>query len=376
MPPTNVVHVTKWPSLTDTHTHRAETLDWPGLVRTFADPRAYISLHAKSTAPGFGPYRVSAPLVPCGHGVLTAHRCDRCVDALTMAVFDADAGDRTTCAAALAAEGVAHLWYSSWSYDPVTKPHAFRLVVPLALPVPADQWPQVRAAMLARWGVPADATKCGGRSHFYYLPSCPPGTTPVVHAVAGEWFDWRRLPLVTRPAPSTRVVRGVATWAPPAEPDEPVALEPLRAALLARAEQFARVPRLRRKADGLRRVVHGLVLAERGSRNDTTNAIAGMVAHVLPDATLGTLWRLMEPSVVAMQDAGSRLTRYQVEGMLQRALEFEHDRRQDPVEARADALRAAWDARERKQAAEREVTAAQIRAAWAVRKQPQTMDHE
>ena len=89
----------------------------------------------------------------------------------------------------------AYAMHSTWSWGQ-NGSVASRWVVPLASPVPADQFPPVWArwaAWLRGAGVAIDPA-CRDASRMYYLPSHPPGGAPVGWVNEGDWFAWDALP--------------------------------------------------------------------------------------------------------------------------------------------------------------------------------------
>jgi len=83
-----------------------------------------------------------------------------------------------------AAQGLRHVWHTTISHTPEA-PRA-RLVLPLARPVPAEEWPAVWAAG-ARWagarGLSVDSA-CKDSSRLYYLPAVWTGGAALFHAGA------------------------------------------------------------------------------------------------------------------------------------------------------------------------------------------------
>ncbi len=315
---------TNYASLYDLDTHEQRAQTWPELCAAFA---IYQRVHRKDLAAGFGPYALGPPHLACYHhrdGVRRdgPHRCDRCVTAITLAVFDVDLGDRAACEALLEAAGVARLWYSSYSYDPVQRPHAFRLVLPLEQPCPPENWPELRAFLITRFAIPADGDKCSGLSHFYFVPSCPGWIEPVVEARDGKPLDWTLFGL--RPVRRVPTAYVPAQFDPPAEPTKPVELGALRAALAHKAATLKRNPALAHKSELIANCLAGKPLAAHGSRNQSTLVLAGIVAFALPGQALSTLWRLLEASVEAMIADGSTLNRTEVERMLLSSMADKH----------------------------------------------------
>ncbi len=316
-----------WSTLyaTDAPVHTSET--WSAVQARFAE---HLRLTSKDKAPGFGPYA----LKPGGS------RRDADVDYMCMAVFDVDIGtaDDVSVTEDLLAEGdVARLWYSSYSHTPA-KP-ALRLVMPLSRPVQPHQWARLRQALITAFQIPCDPAKCGGLSHFYYMPSCPPDADPVVDAAGTRYIavdDY--VGATTDVVPPAPVY--MPNWSPPAEPTEPVDFVQLRRILRTKAERDVKSPHAdtRRKAQWLTRCIAGDPLDEHGHRNHAMFCVTGVIAWALPSASVGTLCALVEPSLEKMIAAGSSLTPDSVERMLLGAMQ---DRATAAAKDRAllDALR-------------------------------------
>lgn len=293
----------------------SKAASWADLASAFGE---HLVAPDKVSTPGFGPYALRArpcakPRHPKG-----PHRCDDCVDALTLAVFDVDCGtyaEVEKCDAALA--GYARLWYSSFSYRPEAERPSLRLVVPLLRPVPAERWASWRTNFIRAFHVPADPKKCGGLSHFYYAPSCPPGIEPVAVAHEGPCFDPDTVPSTAhrRPAPVHLVE--------PVDPSEPDTerLRHLRGRLAQTLAGLARSSKLESMERRLllERLVEGLPLAVHGSRNQTTTRVVFFLVQRFEDLTQGECIALVEPSVRAMQREGSRLTTETVARMYETA---------------------------------------------------------
>ena len=68
---------------------------WADLVAAFAEP---LRAPNKTEVPGFGPYVLRDRACDRPRHPKTAHRCDVCVDAVSLAVFDVDAAVETISA--------------------------------------------------------------------------------------------------------------------------------------------------------------------------------------------------------------------------------------------------------------------------------------
>jgi hypothetical protein len=291
-------------------------LSWPEIVVEFTQ---HLRPKAKDQTPGFGPYaltdrrcsRLSHPPVP--------HRCDTCVDALGIAVFDVDCGTPEAveaCDARLSQ--YARLWYSSWSYRPDAERPALRLVVPLARSVPAERWPSWRESFIRAFGVPADPSKCGGLSHFYYAPACPEDVEPVVDAHEGVFLDPDSIPSVARRRPTPAYLRQVHDFGELVD-EERLALLRLRLKQTIAGLKRSKNDDLAEKRLLLEALVAGEPLAQHGSRNATTTRVVFQLVRRFGDLTLAEGLALVEPSLDAMQKAGSSLTRETVARMFETA---------------------------------------------------------
>jgi hypothetical protein len=283
--------------------HRASS--WADLVEAFS---THLRTGDKTSTPGFGPYVLHDRACDRPKHPNAPHRCDVCVDALSLAVFDVDCGtyaEVERCDAQLSS--CARLWYSSHSYRPEAPKPSLRLIVPLARPVEAERWASWRANFIQAFHVPADPKKCGGLSHFYYAPSCPPDIEPVAVQHEGPYFDpdtvpstaYRRLglPLVER--------RPVD----PSAPDDD-RLQRIRGRLTQTLSGLRRSgkPDAAERRRILEDLLAGRPLATHGSRNQTTTRVVFDLVRRFEDLTLGECLAVVEPSLLAMQSAGSRLT--------------------------------------------------------------------
>jgi len=289
---------------------------WADLVDAFG---THLRAPDKAEVPGFGPYRLHDRACDRPRHPKTAHRCDVCVDTVSLAVFDVDCGtyaEVERCDRLL--EGHARLWYSSHSYRPEAPRPSLRLIVPLASPVPAERWASWRANFIEAFRVPADPKKCGGLSHFYYAPSCPPDIEPVAVQHEGPYFDPEHVPSVAYRR--TGVVLVDRKPIDPSAPDED-RLQRIRGRLNQTLSGLKRSG----KHDAIdRRVVFeallaGRPLAEQGSRNQTTTRVVFDLVRRFEDLTLGECLAVVEPSLLSMQSAGSRLTSETVSRMYETA---------------------------------------------------------
>lgn len=305
--------MTFYQSLRDVDNPRGVRWTWEEILGNFA---THHRADSKQDVPGFGPYEIVEAPGPCYHprGVIeTPHRCDACVTHLSMAVFDVDIGTPAqvqTCEGWLQAAGVTRLWYSSYSFDPRARIPSLRLVLPLSRPVDGDVWPSFRRILINKFQIPADPKKCGGRSHFYYVPSCPPGAEPLVDYTFGKFLDVDSIPAFAEARPSTRRLAEILRdWTPVEGEDKPVDLSGYHRVLGQAAERLMRKRDVeaKEKAAILRALVEGKQLAAQGSRDVTTTRAAMLVVSLLPEATLHELEVLFQDSLHAMMSSGSKL---------------------------------------------------------------------
>lgn len=162
--------ITLWPHYRASQGH-SRTVEWSHFRRERHKPLA-----SKEDAPLWSPtiYRADPP-----------RRGNRHVVSITMAVYDLDDLDafahvrlfqRMTQFA-----GAAWWLYSTYSHTPKTP--KYRLVIPLARPIPTAQWGDAWHAIKAHWipDIPADE-RCTDPARIYYAPSAPPQS--ISHAVS------------------------------------------------------------------------------------------------------------------------------------------------------------------------------------------------
>ncbi len=137
------------------------------------------------------------------------------VRALTLAVGDFDNGTPPE----LVRDHLSRLgvWFVLHSTHSSTPEHPkFRAVVLLLEPVPADRWGPVWPALVRELFLGKVDMGTRDASRIFYLPSAPPGTTPVVYRGDGAPFDtsklrvdpeYRRLPL-TSPGETSPITKG------------------------------------------------------------------------------------------------------------------------------------------------------------------------
>lgn len=326
--------ITFWPSLKDIDTHTQTDMSWEEVCQMFSH---HIQVPAKLVAPGFGPYKVRPPEFPCaGHGTGRdgPHRCDTSVEAITLAVFDVDHGTETAdgrkgwlrkedldaCKAKLNEAGLAQHWYSSFSHSP--NHLSYRLLLPLSEPILPQNWKSFRRELIRQFAIPTDPKKCAGLSHFYFVPATGehtfqyreaetiPGKPVNVQSFIGAQIP-RRLSLPGMNVTDADIRLTDAS---------PIDLAPIRDDVIEKAFIWRRAVKHRRKGELLQKVINGEPLADKGSRDATTNQACSILAFTFPGHSLETYYRLIEQSLIAMQLDGSKLTPEKVKSMLKRAM--------------------------------------------------------
>lgn len=322
------LRLTLWGSLYNIDDPREVEEAWPEVISRLSH---HFTLSRKEHGSGFGPYFLQMPGKACARHQDAkprpgAHRCDSCVENVTLAVYDADTGTRAQVQrteSLLTQAHIARLWYSTFSHT-LAKP-SYRLVIPLARPVPGVLWQDFRYSLLKRFEIPADPLKCTGLSHFYFLPACPQGSTPEVWHEEGAFLEPESIPDVARRQTVSFADTSGFNWEPPQETGEPVDMDALQAELKRRATLLARKGE-HGKATALRRLLKGEPLAEKGERNSVTFRVAGMLPWTISGHPLSSYRLIMRESVEAMAKAGSSLTLEKVERMLLTAMRNKAER--------------------------------------------------
>jgi len=141
---------------------RAEP-DWAGLVRRLTDVRVRADISDKVALPAWSP-AVFAPGKP---------RAKSTAVALSSLVLDYDDGTPIDAAQATWSDWP-HIVHTSWSHAP--EHPKFRLVLPLAEPIPAALWSRAWAWAAAR--APQIDSACKDASRIYFLPARPSADVP------------------------------------------------------------------------------------------------------------------------------------------------------------------------------------------------------
>jgi hypothetical protein len=172
------------------------------------------------------------------------------VEAVSCLVFDCDRLEPDW--ARLAPYGyLAHTTYQHTAERP-----RWRVVLPLAIPVPARQWARTWRRAHAALCPEADPS-CKDASRQYYLPSSPPGAQPQARCHEGRLLDPATLPELP-PEPKRS---GLHLLAPTAVPRAPTERE------------------RRRAADYLARVIRTVAAQQEPGRNTALNHAAWTLGH-------------------------------------------------------------------------------------------------
>lgn len=310
----------KWKDLFTIDAPETVACTWAEFCTTFTQ---HIRTQTKERVPLFSPALLDDPLAVCrdhkGGERTEAHRCDKCVVALTMLAFDVDDGTRADVAMTgklLRQDGIAHLWVSSHSHVYGSGSPKFRLIIPLATPVDASVWPSFWAQARSKYRVPAKGDKCAGRSHAYFLPSCPPDARPEAAVVAGKPLDPGAFRLTVDPRDPRRIAGELGDFDLPEDPVGPVDLEPLRESL----KEFVRETNRKVSARLVKLVLAGEPVAGPGDRNNTMTSVTKTLTNRLTDYPAKTILALVLPSLRKMQAEGSTLTDEAVLSMIERGL--------------------------------------------------------
>lgn len=302
--------VSVYPRLTITYDFASHLLTWEELCSQVLRRGTYTS---KESAPLFGPYA----LYP-NPRTKKLSRCDACVTELSMAVFDVDQGDEAAvdlCRFRLAR--TQHLFYSTYSHS-AARP-SYRLVIPLAAPIEAAAWYSVRSHLMSEFTIPCDPNTSKGVSHAYYVPSSPPGRVGVDYVGAGALY---RAPHFY--VPPAGFISGLEDFEAREEDAVPVDIEPMRVALTRRAAQLQREQP--QKAERLRRCLAGEPIADAGGRDQAMTSLTSLIVYALPDVSVATVRRLVEPSYRAMRALGSKLTMTSIETKIRSAMRKKAER--------------------------------------------------
>lgn len=140
-------------------------------------------------------------------------RLARNVALVTALVLDLDTGDDAKLAETLsriAQDGLEHWAYTTHSHS--AQCSKWRIVLPLATPVPGSMWKRVWAALVARYA-PWTDTQCCDPCRAYYFPSCPPEQAHLacVFQLDGALLDWTAFPIADEPPAAVPVTMAPGT---------------------------------------------------------------------------------------------------------------------------------------------------------------------
>ncbi len=220
-----------------------------------------------------------------------AARADTNVVSVNLAVFDFD----DVSADQLEGIGDALAGYSYLVHQ-THRGNGYRLVMPLASPVPAAQWPAVWAGMQEKFGFKDFADqKCGNTSRLYFTPSRPQGGGFELFEGDGEVFDWTEVAV-----PFDSAAGAVKMYATAATAESHAI-----AARVFNTGPIDREGRLKLKkfesAVLMARVFKGEALAPSGARDNTINQAMSVLAQFGEQAYAPELVAaLVEPSIRAM----------------------------------------------------------------------------
>lgn len=229
----------------------------------------------------------------CGGG--RPHRLNENVEAITAAVFDLDHVTEEQLGA-LDFGGLTFVLYSTHSSraDDI----CLRLVLRLSRPVAPAEWRAVRAAAIARYGIPADPS-VKDLARLYFLPDAPAGTTPLAASSDGAPLDVDALLAATSAQTRAGDARpSAARVSDPATPVIDTTQVPVDVQEL--AEKLKKHARSENRAL-VGRALRGEPLAAEGGRDDALQSLMSTVAFCLPDET-------PEPAILHMLGACFRNT--------------------------------------------------------------------
>lgn len=302
--------VTFFPKLHFTTQYVQREVSWEDLAQRPLILGGPHHTHDKNVVPLIGPFRL--------RNDPEAAKRDCWVEAVTLAMFDADTGPITPCLAALEEEGLSYIAYTSFSHTP--EKEAWRLILNPQREMLPDEWRALQPYWISRYKIPAPLDKCKGASHAYYLPSCPPERA---HLAKFLYRSGKRLPVdeTLRFLPPRRTRKAPAVdFSLPAEPQTPQDLKPIFDALQKRKNSLLRRkddPVSKKKGQWLKALLAQEPLAEHGDRNNATWKTCAVLVFAAPGYSLGTYKSVVMPSVARMIAAGSSVT----EDLVERALE-------------------------------------------------------
>lgn len=160
-----------FPSLTASVPEATLSLDWPQVAELLTS--RHHGADSKEAVKLFGPYR------------LRENGRRRNADVVEISALTADIDDGTPpreVAQRLEARGLTYALYTTYTHSP-QKPR-YRVIVPLARPLPADRWSAFFRLACRLLRLPVDP-QTADAARIYFFPSCPPEALPY----AERW--WR-----------------------------------------------------------------------------------------------------------------------------------------------------------------------------------------
>jgi hypothetical protein len=295
-----------------------------------------------------------APDAPRGlRGVLKAHAL----------VLDLDkATEESIAKVDQALEGLEYVIHSSHSFTPEGV-WAFRIILPLTQPVPAQQWGKFWDGVVSAFEIPVD-THCRDISRIYFAPSAPEGAPTFYHHQTGQFLD---------PELILGQVAQSATSAPKVDvthvEQQPIDLSELREGLKKLTKKSSKAKDTSKEL--ARKILAGDPLAAPGGRDGSLNAAAGLVVFASPSsAPIDALFGLLQPSLCAMdlEPEGFEYWRAEVMDQLQRARERKlevEDQERETFDAIRESVKQAVGLREPETAEEEDAPAGGFKASLA-----------
>lgn len=234
--------------------------------------------------PVTGTPKKQVPLYSPAEYLQDTPRADGNVIALHFVVLDFDHLSPAKDAAVRASlYGYEHVLVTSYSHDETEA--AYRVVLPLTRPVPAEDWPAVWTGVTSRIGAGHADLACRNLSRFYHWPSCPPERAHLA----------RSLHRIGRPIDPDDIT--IAASRPPTPPTGSMSIT--------RAHVKTLVAQLKRRKQwrlghSLAFVVNGEPFADPGGRDLLAYQLCGEIAEVFPDASPESVAKLFLPSLQAM----------------------------------------------------------------------------
>lgn len=296
------------------------SVTWAELLTVLSDSRET----TEKAGPGWSPAQFNPP-----------HRMKENAESIHALVADLDecSGEQL--------RDLAHL-LEPWTYaiHSTFTPGRYRLVMPLARPVPAKDWHEwVWWACMGWLKVDAD-TSCRDASRFYFLPQHAPGNAPECYEGEGQWLDALALPRNEAPERT----RTLPAPEPISEEEHERFLASLSDAEIFDLEQLKeltrKLPSDKRKQ--LEPLLHMRALAPHGERDNTINRAMKLAAWNWPAMVPERFMDLVRPSIELMncQPEGVGYWLEKAQDCYTRGLKFrfEEERKRNALAAAADEI--------------------------------------